>query len=90
VCQVSHLLAHPHKYLHPVLTYTGSRTLTQCTLLEGPVAGLLVVRVRLSAGWVDVDAAEMPRYAANFIRLETRLEGGYWSRCRGSCPCWKS
>jgi hypothetical protein len=33
VRQVGLLLAHPHKYLHPVRVCTGARTPTQCTLL---------------------------------------------------------
>jgi hypothetical protein len=57
------------------------------TTVEGPVAGLLIVGVRLSAGWVDtVDAVvgEVRRNAANFIRLETRLVGEVLDSFSGS------
>jgi hypothetical protein len=58
------------------------------TTVEGPVARLLIVEVRLSAGWVDtVDAVvgEVRRKnAANFMRLETRLVGEVLDSFSGS------
>jgi hypothetical protein len=37
------------------------------------VAEVAVVGEAGSAGWIDVDAADTRRRAANFIRLETRV-----------------
>jgi hypothetical protein len=39
------------------------------------VAEVAVVVEAGSAGWIDIDAADTRRRAANFIRLETRLSG---------------
>jgi hypothetical protein len=54
------------------------------TTVEGPVAGLLIVGVRLSAGWVDEVVGEVRRNAANFIRLATRLVGEVLDSFTGS------
>jgi hypothetical protein len=55
-------------------------TLDEALSLVGTEVGRVVAEVAVvgeagSAGWIDVDAADARRRAANFIRLETRLAG---------------
>jgi hypothetical protein len=55
--------------------------------VEDPLVKMLAVGVDFSAGWVDVDAAEVRRRtAANFILLETRFDGEMLESLFGLLP----